>query len=152
METIAERGSADPQRQRSGVGGARNRASEGPSGVAPEQEGRLSNPVQRRLTDHDVDVLCSAYRDGSSIDSLAERLGVNRTTIINHLARRCVERRKFVRKMTDRSVRQAARSYEAGESFKVVAVRFDVDARTAAREFEGAGIKIRPRHGWSDRA
>lgn len=108
--------------------------------------------MQRRLTDHDVDVLCSAYRDGSSIDSLAERLGVNRTTIINHLDRRCVERRKFVRKMTDRSVRQAARSYEAGESLKVAAVRFDVDARTAAREFEGAGIKIRPRHGWSDRA
>jgi len=125
---------------------------EGSSGVVPEEEGRLSNPVQRRLSDHDVDVLCSAYRDGSSIDSLAERLGVNRTTIINHLDRRCVERRKSVRKMTDRSVRQAARRYEAGESLKGVAARFDVDARTLAREFEGAGIKIRPRHGRSDRA
>jgi hypothetical protein len=70
--------------------------------------GRLSNPVQRRLSEAIVDDLVSAYLDGSSIDSLAAELGVNRTTIISHLDRRGIERRKVVRKMADRSVRQAA--------------------------------------------
>jgi len=52
--------------------------------------------VQRRLSEHDVDEIVSAYLDGSSIDSLAERVGVNRTTIISHLDRRGVERRRIV--------------------------------------------------------
>ena len=45
------------------------------SGLARDQEGRLSNPVQRRLSEHDVDEIVSAYLDGSSIDSLAKRVG-----------------------------------------------------------------------------
>lgn len=49
--------------------------------MAPNQEGRLSNPVQRRLSKHEVDELVSAYLAGSSIDSLAAKVGVNRTTI-----------------------------------------------------------------------
>ncbi len=117
-------------------------------GSVPEEEGRLSNPVQRRLSEHDVDKLVGAYLDGSSIDALATSIGVNRTTIITHLDRRGIARRRSVRKMTDRSVRQAAKRYEAGESLKVVASRFDVDARTLAREFRRAGIETRPRRGW----
>jgi len=145
LETLAGQGSAGPQRPRRGVDDARNRATEGPSGAVPEEEGRLSNPVQRRLSEFDVDDLVRDYMDGSSIGSLAMQLGVNRTTIIHHLDRRDVERRKSVRKMTDRSVRQAAKRYESGESLKIVAARFAVDARTLAREFRRAGIPIRPR-------
>jgi hypothetical protein len=85
--------------------------------------GRLSNPGQRRLSEHDVDDLVSAYLHGSSIDALA-LLDVNRTTIISHLDRRNVERRKDVRKMTDQSVREAAKRDDAGESLKMVAARF----------------------------
>lgn len=89
------------------------------------------------------------YLAGSSIDSLAAQLGVNRTTIISHLDRYGVERRKSVRKMTDRSVRQAARRYESGDALNAVASRFDIDARTLAREFRRAGVPIRRRRGWS---
>jgi len=118
------------------------------SGAVPDQEGRLSNPVQRRLSEHDVNELVRAYLEGPSIEALAARLDVNRTTIIHHLDRRNVDRRKSVRKMTDRAVRQAANRYALGESLKAVAVRFDVDARTLAREFRRAGIETRPRRGW----
>lgn len=118
------------------------------SSVAPEQEGRLSNPVQRRLSDADVDELCDAYLDGSSIDSLAAGFGVNRTTIISHLDRRGIARRKSVRKMTDRMVEEAAIHYESGEPLKTVAARFGVDARTLAREFRRSGHPTRVRNGW----
>jgi len=149
VETLAEQRSAGPQRQRTGVDDARNRASQGSSVALPEEEGRLSNPAQRRLSKAAVDDLVRDYVAGSSIDSLAVRLGVDRTTIISHLGRRAIERRKSVRKMTDRSVRQAAKRYEAGESLKVAAARFGVDAKTLAREFRRAGVPIRRRRGWS---
>jgi transposase-like protein len=104
--------------------------------------------VQRRLSKATVDELVRAYLDGSSIDSLAAQLGVNRTTIIHHLELRRIERRKVARKMTDSIVQRAATSYRKGESLRMVAAQFDVDARTLAREFRRAGLPIRPRRGW----
>lgn len=148
VETLAEQGPAGRQRSRKAVADTRNRAPEGSLGSVSEEEGRLSNPVQRRLSESTIDDLVSAYLAGSSIDSLAAKLGVNRTTIISHLDRSGIERRKSVRKMTDRSVRQAAKCYEAGESLKVVAARFGVDAKTLAREFRRACVPIRRRRGW----
>ena len=79
---------------------------------------------------------------------MAALLDVNRTTIISHLDRRNVERRKDVRKMTDQSVREAAGHFEAGESLKIVGARFGVDAKALAREFRDAGAPIRLRRGW----
>jgi AraC-like DNA-binding protein len=111
--------------------------------------GRLSNPVQRRLSDAAVDDLVRSHSDGASIDSLARRLGVHRTTLLHHLDRRGVPRPPNTRKMTDRTVRQAATWYQTGESLKTVAARFGVDPRTRAREFKKAGIQVRPRRGWS---
>jgi hypothetical protein len=105
--------------------------------------------VQRRLSDHEVDEFVIAYLGGSSIDALAEQLHVNRTTIICHLDRRGIERRKSVRKMTDRLVRQSAKRYESGDSPTVVAARFGLDARTLARELRRAKVQIRPRRGWA---
>ncbi len=104
--------------------------------------------MQRRLSELDIDDIVCAYLDGSSIASLAAKLGVNRMTIIHHRDRRDVERRKSVRRMTDRSVRQAAKRYESGESLKIVADRVAVDARTLSREFRQAAIETRPRRGW----
>ncbi len=100
------------------------------------------------MSETTVDDVVRGYLDGSSIGTLAALLGVNRTTIISHLDRRGIHRRKSVRKMTDRSVRQAANRYASGESLNAVAVRFDVDARTLAREFRRAGIETRSRPGW----
>jgi transposase len=116
--------------------------------VVPEEEGRLSNPVQRRLSEATVDDLVRDYTAGSSIHLLAMRVGVHHTTIMDHLERRGIERRKVVRKMTDRTIRQAVKHDEAGESLKVVAARFAVDARTLAREFTRGGVPIRRRRGW----
>jgi hypothetical protein len=95
-----------------------------------------------------VDELVSAYVAGSSIDALAARLGVNRTTIISHLDRRGVERRNVVRKMTDRSVGQAGKCYEAGESLKVVAVWFGVDSKNACPRVPTRRPPDPSRRGW----
>ena len=111
------------------------------------ERGRLSNPVQRRLSSVEVDQLIDDYRVGASIDGLARRLGVHRTTVVHHLDRAGIARRRVVRKMTDESVALAAARYEEGASLALVASEFEVHQRTLARELRRAGASIRPRRG-----
>lgn len=113
-----------------------------------EQKGRLSNPVQRRLPAAAIVELCLLYNEGRSIDALARRYEVNRTTVITHLDRAGIERRRVARKMTDESVAKAAARYGQGASLAIVANESEVDARTLARELRRAGVSIRPRRGW----
>ena len=129
-----------PKHAESGIGALRGGAARG--------KGTASNPVQRRLSEHDAENLVRSYGGGVSIDALARRFSVHRTTVMDHLRRSGVQRRRIVRKLTDRTVRQAATLYRRGESLKVVAARFGIDARTLAREFQNAGVQIRPRRGW----
>ena len=110
--------------------------------------GRLSNPVQRRLSRAEIEQLIQLYREGLSIDGLARRYEVHRTTVIHHLDQEGTARRRVVRKMTDESVATAAARYEQGASLAVVASQFGVHQRTLARELRRAKASIRPRRGW----
>lgn len=64
------------------------------------------------------------YVTGSSSDTLAAQAGVNRTRITTHPDRRSIERRKSVRKTTDRAVREAATRYKSGDWLRIVAADF----------------------------
>ncbi len=101
--------------------------------------GRLSHPVQRRLSDAEIGDLCRLYSEGRSIDALARQFEVNRTTIITHLDRAGIERRRVARMMTDNSVAMAATRYGQGASLAVVAQEFDVHGRTLAPEVLPSG-------------
>ena len=147
LERIADQGWSSPARPPEPVTGPIGGPESDPAAASPEQRGRLSNPVQRRLSDADIDDLCHLYRDGGSIDSLARQYEVSRTTIITHLDRAGIERRLVAPKMTDNSVATAATRYGEGASLAVVANEFDVHARALAREVRQAGVAIRPRHG-----
>ena len=112
------------------------------------QKGRLSNPVQRRLSAREVEQLIHRYREGVSIDRLACEHEVHRTTVTHHLDRAGIARRRVVRKMTAESVARAAARYDQGASLALVASEFGVHERTLAREFRRTGVPIRPRRGW----
>ena len=109
--------------------------------------GRLSNPVQRRLTRAEIEQLIDQYRAGASIHELTRRYEVHRTTVIHHLDQAGIARRRVVRKMNDESVALAAVRYQQGASLAIVAGEFGVHQRTLAREFRRAGVAIRPRRG-----
>lgn len=114
---------------------------------SPEQRGRLSNPVLRRLSDGEIQELTRSYSEGESIDALARRYDVHRTTVMSHLERSGVERHRLGRKMTDASVAEAVERYVDGASLAAVAPEFGVHARTLAREFRRAGVSVRARRG-----
>lgn len=69
---------------------------------------------QRRLGPDQVDEVVARYMDGESIDALARDYGINRTTVISHLERNGIERRRNPRKMTDIKVQAAAERYTTG--------------------------------------
>ena len=148
VETLAGQGSHASNGSRNAPSDGSNRAS-GPSrDAAPEETGRLSNPVQRRLPRAESEELVHLYLRGTSIDALARRFEVHRTTVSHHLDQAGVNRRRVVRKMTDKSVALAAARYEQGASLLTVASEFKVHQRTLARELRQAGTPIRLRRGW----
>lgn len=102
---------------------------------------------QNRLAVDQIDEVVTRYVDGASIDALAREYGINRTTVIGHLERNGVERRRNPRKMTDDKVRDAASRYSSGCSLATVASEFGVCERTLRREFQRAGVDVRPRRG-----
>jgi len=105
--------------------------------------------VQRRLSRAEIAQLIHLYGEGASIEGLARRYDIHRTTVIHHLNQADVARRRVVRKMTDESVALAAERYEQGASLAVVADEFGVHQRTLARELRRTGASIRPRRGWT---
>ena len=104
--------------------------------------------MQRRLSQAEIEQLIHLYGEGASVDVLARRYEVHRTTVIHHLDQAGITRRRVVRKMTDESVALAAARYEQGASLAVVVSEFGVHQRTLARELRRAGASIRPRRGW----
>jgi AraC-like DNA-binding protein len=116
-----------------------------PRRESEEEKGRLSNPVQRRLTAETVDELVRLYLQGLSMNQLATLLSIHRTTVIHHLEGRGVSRRRIVRKLTNAEVTVAADRYAEGLSLASVAAEFDVHESTLAREFLRAGVATRSR-------
>ena len=114
-----------------------------------EEKGRLSNPVQRRLSAVEIRALAELYRSGLSIDMLAIRYRVHRTTVIHYLDTQGVPRRRIVPKLCDDQVIKAAELYASGLSLARVAATFGIHEATLTREFRVVGVPIRHRRGWA---
>jgi len=116
--------------------------------VPPEEKGRLSNPIQRRLDPADSNELIAAYRAGATITELAHRYGLHRTTVTATLDRHHVERHHAHSEWTSETLAEPADLYAAGLSLAAVAARYGIDPQTVANRFRRAGLPIRTRRGW----
>jgi len=101
------------------------------------------------LSQEEVLSLAKKYEAGSTVRDLVQSFGIDRTTVLAHLERQGVGRRRQLRKMTDADVAKAAGLYATGESLKATGARLGVNAETLRREFTKAGIPVRPRRGWT---
>lgn len=104
--------------------------------------GTAFKPFLRRLPEAEIHEVIRRYGEGASIDGLARRYEVHRTTVIGHLDRARIPRRRVVRNMTDALVGRAATRCSEGASLAQVAQAFGVHARMLAREFHRAGESI----------
>ena len=88
--------------------------------------------------------MVSQYQAGATIDVLAEKLELHRTTVMDHLERRGVPRRS-PRKLTDEMVAGAAHRYTSGETLAEIAANLRIAPSTLTRELQLAGVAIRRR-------
>ncbi|WP_178138760.1 hypothetical protein [Ferrithrix thermotolerans] len=109
---------------------------------------RRSVQRQRRLAPSEITRLAQDYAAGSTVNQLAMRYGVHRTTVLNHLEQQGIDRRRTHRVLSKDDVARAAALYSSGRSLKATGSHFGVDAETIRREFKKAGVAIRPRRGW----
>ena len=152
-ELFADQGLRGHQQRRRRAKSSAHAGSPGTRDIVDEETGQRSNPprrpVQRRLTDPEIDELVNKYRAGQTLADLACALGIDRRTVAAHLQARGIERRTNHRKMTDDDLGEAARRYRAGDSLAKVAATFNVDATTIRHELHRIAVTIRPRRGCS---
>lgn len=103
---------------------------------------------QHRLSAAVVTELLAAYQAGGSVSLLAKTYELHRTTVLNHLKRAGINRRPWIRKLSDGQVQRAAALYASGASLAAIGEHFQVDATTIRNEFTRAGLPVRPRRGW----
>lgn len=111
--------------------------------VLPPTPPRRSSPLHR-LSPEQVAELVAAREAGALVNELAERFGVHRATVINHLERAGATGRRWPgRGLTPEQVPEAVRLYESGLSLVAVGERFEVDKRQVSRALREAGVEIR---------
>lgn len=99
----------------------------------------------RRLADERVAQLAAEREAGAEINDLAERYGIDRSTVIAHLHREGVPgRRRQGRSLSPDRVRAAGELYASGVSLIEVGAAFDVDRRYLRRVLPEAGFLLRP--------
>ena len=114
-----------------------------PADVAPLPA--APHPTNRRLRPPDIDALVDRYHAGDTTTELADRFGINPTTVLAHVDRRGVQRHP--KQWDHQTLTSAARSYANGSSLADVAAQLGLDPSTIANRFRRAGIPIRPRQG-----
>jgi hypothetical protein len=173
LDTLAGQGIAGASETRERASKRAKRTSSPSAPGDREEKGQLSNPsiepsglrsavqasattarpgphrTHTRLRPVEVDDMVAAYRAGDSIEQLADRYGVHRTTVIAHLGRRQVQLRPTFAPWDHDALTAAAAYYASGASLATVADRFGVDPSTVANRFRRGGIPIRPRRGWA---
>lgn len=122
----------------------------GLGGTKPERQ-RTARPKPRkpliRLEPDEVEDLVARYEAGESMKELAERFGISRWTVADHLKRNGTSTRHQV--MTDERITRCIELYAAGLSLVAVGDEVGVDGATVRRALLAAGITPRPRPGFS---
>ena len=150
-ETVGAQGFAAIHSDTKSAESRPERVSQGARRPPPEEAGRLSNPIQRRLSTTEIDELIAAYRSGVTISELADRHGVHRSTVAATFDRHNVERHHAQTTWTSETLADAADLYKSGLSLAAVAARYGIDPQTVANRFRRAGIPVRNRRGWPPR-
>jgi transposase-like protein len=100
-----------------------------------------NHQVQTWLTSEQIAGLVEAYRSGSTVKDLAATHGIHRTTVLEHLKRQQVPRRRS--KLNPVDINKAARMYAEGRSGEAIAIELRVGASTVRRELKKAGVEVR---------
>lgn len=93
------------------------------------------------LSAAEVAALVDGYRAGASINELATRCGIHRTTVTQHLHRSGAPIRH--RGLDDKQIDRAVHSYQHGHSLTRIGARLGVHAETVRQALRARGVQMR---------
>lgn len=99
--------------------------------------------MQRRLSPEEASELVGAYKRGRTLKELVTTFGVHRNTVIAHLDREGVPRRRQPTLSEDEVV-EASRLYASGDSLALIGKRLGFDPKTVRKALAEVGVSIRP--------
>jgi transposase len=91
--------------------------------------------------------LTTAYESGVAINDLAERFGIHRSTVLEHLNRSEPRKRRYPA-LDEHGVEVATRHYGTGLSLRDVGIPLGVHASTVRLSLRRSGVPLRERNGW----
>lgn len=101
----------------------------------------------RKLTQGQIDELCSLYHGGQSLPSLATHFGIHRGTVKDHLRRAGIPIRLGNQaKLSETDKDEVARLYESGLSIHKIAVQFEVTDNPVHNALKERGVRMRDPH------
>jgi hypothetical protein len=109
----------------------------GISGVAKQQQRRLTKPQQAELVER--------YRSGDLMTELAKRFEIDRRTVSAILKRHEVPTRP--QGLSVEQVQDAVLMYAQGNSLAVIGSKLGVDTRTVDHRLQGQGVQMRDTRG-----
>jgi DNA invertase Pin-like site-specific DNA recombinase len=107
------------------------------------KSGPLLHQAQKRLDPEQIARLIADYEAGEPVNDLAEAYGLHRSTVLNHLKRQSVRRRRS--RLTALDVEKIVGLYTSGESVEAIAVELRFRATTVRRALVKAGVGLRRR-------
>ena len=99
--------------------------------------------TQKRLDPDQIARLIAEYEAGSPVNDLAVTYGLNRSTVLHHLKRQGVPRRRS--RLTIADVEKIVGLYAYGESVERIALELRIGATTVRRALVKAGVELRRR-------
>lgn len=96
------------------------------------------------MTPDEVSDLVVLRQNGCEIDALAERFGIGRSTVMEHLKRAGMPGRRWQgRTLSPEQLEEAGQVYATGLNLIAVAEQFGVDRRYLRRAFPEVGFTLR---------
>ncbi|WP_152683818.1 helix-turn-helix domain-containing protein [Pseudarthrobacter siccitolerans] len=110
---------------------------------------RVAPPIPRRakqISDEQSAQLAAEYRQGMTVGELAEKYGIHRVTVADHLAVHGIEKR--LRGLDEAQVLDAATRYHAGSSLAVLGKKYGVSPTTVRKNLVKRGVVMRRSYGY----
>jgi uncharacterized protein (DUF433 family) len=111
-----------------------------------EKQEKPQRQHQRRLNPVEAVALVQDYRNGTTINDLAERYGIHRTTASGWIQRLAIPAHK--RGLDPEDLPEAIEYYQAGWSLAKLGEHYSCNAETVRTALKRADVQLRPRRGW----
>lgn len=108
----------------------------------PDSRPPVGSRQQRRLSPQQIHELLEEYRNGATARDLADRYGIHRLTVAQHI-KRSGQQTRSLRSFEGAKLTELIDEYQSGQSTEALGRQYGVAGSTVARTLRRNGITLR---------